>query len=178
MVIFFLMGMGDTRMGRDGNRKRVDISESHIAKELYLDLEAGRKASRNVVLLRPMLRIFYSFSFLSYLLGRNDITGQTLSPPRRLQHQCVEFFHNLVLIAGIGSGLYFATIVTSGSNADTRLISLYLQTLKNAHEGDWCRQACVRKNVTFISYSYVIYNCKKVDKYFQKSRKSNSESET
>jgi len=48
--------------------------------------------------------------FLFYLFRRNDITGQTLSPPRRLQHQCVEFFHNLVLIAVIGSGLYLTTI--------------------------------------------------------------------
>jgi len=135
-----------------GNRKRVDISESRIANELYLDLEAGRKASRNVVLLRPMLHIFYSF-LLFYLLRRNDITGQTLSTPRRLQHQRVEFFHNLVLIAIIGSGLYLATIVTSGSNTDTRLISLYL---KNAHKGDWGRH-CIKKNNCDIHISQLYH---------------------
>lgn len=136
------------------DRKQMDISESRVAKELYLDLEAGRKASRNVVLFWPMLRIFYLFFFCLITPEKRHYRPNSLSPPRRLQHQRVEFFHNLVLIIVIDSGLYLATIVSS-SNADTRLLSLYLKTLKNAHEDDWYRQDCVRKNsyLTVILYA-------------------------
>lgn len=156
-----------------GNWKQMDISELHIAKELYLDLEAGRKASRNVVLLRPMLRIFYSHIFFLFTPEKRHYRPNSLSASTPPTSTCVEFFHNLVLIAVIDSGLYLATIVTSSSNADTRLLSLYLKTLKkNAHKDDWCRQGCVRKNMISISYSYIIYNCKNIDKYLHENRES------
>lgn len=108
----------------------MDISELRIAKELYLDLEAGRKASRNVVLLRPMLRIFYSYFFFLFTPEKRHYRPNSLSASTPPTSTCVEFFHNLVLIAVIDSGLYWATIVTSSSNADTRPLSLYLKTLK------------------------------------------------
>lgn len=107
--------------------------------------------------------LFISFF---YLLRRNDITGQTLSPPRRLQHQCVEFFHNLVLIAVISSGLY---LTTSSSNAVTRLISLYLKPWK-MHTRAIDASKVIKKKCDIHILCSVIYNYKKIDKYFRESK--------
>lgn len=166
MVIFFLREWetrGWDEMG--GNRKQRWTPQNHaLPRNSTWTWKQVERLRENVVLLRPTLRVLFSIHLsFSIYSGVNDITGQTLSPPRRLQHLYVEFFHNLVLIAVTDSGLYLATIVTSSSNADTRLLSLHLgkpwkmrpRTIDNAGK------AALETNVAFVPHGYIICHCKK-----------------
>lgn len=93
---FFFLRRCETRgwnWGWESEAVGSTFTESRIAKELYLDLEAGRRASRNVVVRSTTLFVlcyschffFFFFHFSRFTFPDCTLkktTGQTLSPPR------------------------------------------------------------------------------------------------
>lgn len=122
-------------MGRDGREPEADghLRITHCQGTL-LGLGSRSKGFAKCRLVAT--NVAFSYFFFLFTPEKRHYRPNSLSASTPPTSTCVEFFHNLVLIAVTDSGLYLATIVTSSSNADTRLLSLYLKTLKNAHKDD------------------------------------------
>lgn len=101
----------------------ISMTESRIAKELYLDLEAGRGASRNVVVRSTTWFVLcVLFFYFSDLYSEETELQAKLSlrlDHHHLQHQCVEFFQPYSNHHCRQRFLLVATTIISCSNADT-----------------------------------------------------------
>lgn len=138
---YFFTGKGDTRVGWDGREPEAGghFRMTHCQGTLPgLGSRSKGFAKCRLVATNVFYSSFFLFTSEKWHYRPNSLSAST--PPTSMCRILSQSRSDCRHKQWLWRHSTWLLLVTSNSNAVTRLISLYLKTLKNAHEGDWCRQ--------------------------------------